>query len=320
MRAQLIIATIFTVMCGAAVHAQTPRRAGHAAGASGVSIYYEVVGTGPDTVLFLHGTPSTMYSLARDFGDLSRDFALVFFDQRGGGRSQLVLNPDSLRWQDHVADLEALRDHLRISRMHLFGVSWGSVLAVLYAQRHPDRVQRLVLLPMRARQSPEVPADPEPSAPAPDSAQQSRMQELLRTWPAAADPVPVCEEYWRLQLPFFFARPERVSRMQGSFCEEPPETLRHSWTVSAARMRSLGAFDLRPTLAAIDAPTLIMKGTVTTMYHAWTEEWARALPNSRMLWVSDAGLLPWIEQPDVFFPALQEFLAGGWPVAARTIR
>ncbi len=301
MRAQLILGTIFTATVGLAAHAQSSRVAGHAPGAGGVSLYYEVVGSGRDTVLFLHGTPSTMYSFARDFGNLSRDFTLVFFDQRGGGRSQLVLNPDSLRWQDHVADIEALREHLRINRMHLFGVSWGSVLAARYAQQHPDRVRRMVLLPMRARQNPEVPANPEPLAPKPDSAQQRRIEELQRAWAATSNPVPVCEEYWRLQLPFFFARPERASRMQGSFCDEPPETLRPSWMVSDARMRSLGAFDLRPALAAIGVPTLIVKGTSTTMYRAWTEEWARALPNSRMLWVGDAGALPWLEQPDVVF-------------------
>jgi proline iminopeptidase len=320
MRRVLLTATLATITCAAGATAQTPLRAGHTPGSEGVSIYYEIRGTGPDTVLFVHGTPSTMYMLARDFGALERDFTLVFFDQRGGGRSQLVLAPDSLRWEDHVADMEALRRHLGIGRAHLFALSWGAVLAVRYAELHPDRVDRMVLLPMRARRNPEAPADPEPLAPAPDRATQQRLDELLRTWPTAADPVPVCEEYWRLQLPFFFARPERMSRLHGSFCDEPPEVLRHSWTVSAARMSSLGAFDLRPMLASIAAPTLIMKGTVTTMYRAWTEEWARALPNARMMLVEDAGLLPWIEQPDSFFPAVRRFLRGDWPDGARPLR
>jgi proline iminopeptidase len=320
MRRALLTGPIAIMMFAANLSAQTARPAGHAAGSGGVSIYYEVVGTGPDTVLFVHGTPSTMYTLARDFGELERDFTLVFFDQRGGGRSQLVLAADSLRWEDHVADMEALRHHLGIGRMHLFGLSWGAVLTVHYADRHPDRVDRLVLLPMRARRNPDAPTDPEPLPPAPDSATRQRLEELIREWSLATDPVAVCEEYWRLQLPFFFARPERVSRLRGSFCEEPPEVLRHSWTVSAARMASLGAFDVRPVLAGIEAPTLIMKGTATTMYRAWTEEWARAMPNSRMMLVDDSGLMPWIEQPAFFFPAVRQFLNGDWPAAARTIR
>ena len=81
MRARLVMATILTAIYCFAAHAQSPRVAGHAPGAGGISLYYEIVGSGPDTVLFLHGTPSTMYSLARDFGTLSRDFTLVFFDQ-----------------------------------------------------------------------------------------------------------------------------------------------------------------------------------------------------------------------------------------------
>jgi proline iminopeptidase len=316
----LLAGAIVLLTFVASADAQTPRHAGHAPGAGGVLIYYEIMGTGPDTLLFVHGTPSTMYTLARDFGELERDFTLVFFDQRGGGRSQLVFAPDSLRWEDHVADMEALRQHLAIGRMHLFGLSWGAVLAVHYADRHADRVDRLVLLPMRARRSPDVPTDPEPLAPTPDGDMQQRLDELFRQWPTADDPVAVCEEYWRLQLPFFFARPERVSRLRGSFCEEPPDVLRHSWTVSAARMASLGEFDLRPMIAGIASPTLIMKGTATTMYRAWTEEWARAMPNSRMMLVDDSGLLPWIEQPTIFFPAVRQFLSGNWPDAAQTIR
>jgi proline iminopeptidase len=315
MRPCVALALLLTAVCGAAAHGQVARVGGHAPGAGGVSIYYEIVGAAPDTLLFLHGTPSTMYSLARDFDELAREFTLVFFDQRGGGRSTPLLGADSLRWQDHVADIEALRVHLGIGRMHLFGMSWGSALAVLYAHAHPDRVRRLVLLPMRARHDPEVPAAPGPLAATPDSAQQRRLQLLLAEWPRAADPVTVCEEYWRLQLPFFFARPERAAHFRASLCEEPPETLRHSWAVSTARMRSLGEFDLRPTLAAIEAPVLVVKGTITTMPHAWTEEWARALPNARMHWVSDAGLLPWIEQPDGFFPAVRQFLRGDGPAA-----
>jgi proline iminopeptidase len=285
-----------------------------------VRLFYQVVGTGPDTVVFVHGTPSTMYSLARDFSGLGDGFTLVFFDQRGGGRSQLVLSPDSLTWQLHVADLETIRAHLGLERMNVFAVSWGAWIASLYAAQHPDHVRRMVLLPARARSQPPQPTDPGPLLPPLDSVRQARADSLLKIWRTAQDPVVVCDQYWVLMRPAFFFDTTRASAMQGSFCNEPTDVLRHTWQVSDARMRSLGDFDLRPQLRQITAPTLIMKGSHTTLPHAWTTEWAQEMPNSRLMWVNNAGLLPWLERPEVVFPALATFYRGSWPSAARVMR
>ncbi len=63
-----VVATLATH----AIQGQVPTSRGTAFGADSVRLYYEIVGRGADTVLFLHGTPSTMYSLARDFSQLGR--------------------------------------------------------------------------------------------------------------------------------------------------------------------------------------------------------------------------------------------------------
>ena len=316
---RVLALSLLLIASAATLHAQGKVSSGYVTGAGGVRIFYELVGNGPDTVAFVHGTPSTMYSLARDFAGLGDRFTLLFFDQRGGGRSQLVLSADSLTWQYHVRDIEALREQLHISRLHLFGVSWGSLLAARYAVQYPQRVNRVVLFPMRARSNPDVPADPGPLAPPLDNSVRRRTDSLVAAWPMSADPRAVCEEYWRLQRPGFFADTVRAQTMLGSFCEEPPEVLRHTWQVSAARLGSLGTYDLRPELRQLHAPVLVVKGTHTTMYHAWTEEWALALPDSRVLWVENTGLLPWIEKPTQVLPALRAFYTGSWPNGAKRV-
>lgn len=316
---RVLALSLLLIASAATIHAQGKVSSGYVTGAGGVRIFYELVGNGPDTVAFVHGTPSTMYSLARDFAGLGDRFTLLFFDQRGGGRSQLVLSADSLTWQYHVRDIEALREQLHISRLHLFGVSWGSLLAARYAVQYPQRVNRVVLFPMRARSNPDVPADPGPLAPPLDNSVRRRTDSLVAAWPMSADPRAVCEEYWRLQRPGFFADTVRAQTMLGSFCEEPPEVLRHTWQVSAARLGSLGTYDLRPELRQLHAPVLVVKGTHTTMYHAWTEEWALALPDSRVLWVENTGLLPWIEKPTQVLAALRAFYTGSWPNGAKRV-
>jgi proline iminopeptidase len=109
-------------------------------------IYFEQCGN-PEgkPVVILHGGPGAGCSAKmRRFHDPAR-YRIVLFDQRGSGRStphaDLV---DNTTW-DLVADIEALREHLGVTRWQVFGGSWGSTLALAYAEAHPSRVSELVL-------------------------------------------------------------------------------------------------------------------------------------------------------------------------------
>ncbi len=96
-------------------------------------------------VVFLHGGPGGgANGECRRFFDPER-YRIVLFDQRGCGKSTPHAElTDNTTW-DLVADIERLREHLGIDRWQVFGGSWGSTLALTYAQTHPDRVTELVL-------------------------------------------------------------------------------------------------------------------------------------------------------------------------------
>jgi proline iminopeptidase len=110
------------------------------------SIYFEESGnpTGKP-VVFLHGGPGGGTSpKQRRFFNPDR-YRVVLFDQRGCGKSRPHASlEDNTTWY-LVSDIEALRTHLGIERWQVFGGSWGSSLALAYAQSHPDRVSELVL-------------------------------------------------------------------------------------------------------------------------------------------------------------------------------
>ena len=110
------------------------------------ALYYEQCGN-PDgkPVVLLHGGPGGgCNAKMRRFHDPAK-YRIVLFDQRGAGRStphaDLV---DNTTWH-LVSDIEALREKLGIERWQVFGGSWGSTLALAYAQKHPQRVTELVL-------------------------------------------------------------------------------------------------------------------------------------------------------------------------------
>jgi proline iminopeptidase len=109
-------------------------------------IYYEQYGN-PDgkPALFVHGGPGGGSSRIQSrFWD-PRKYRIVLFDQRSCGKSTPHASLENNTTWHLVADMERLRKHLRIGRWQVFGGSWGSTLALAYAQTHPEAVTELVL-------------------------------------------------------------------------------------------------------------------------------------------------------------------------------
>jgi proline iminopeptidase len=109
-------------------------------------LYYEEGGNrAGKPALIVHGGPGGgSNATMRRFHDPQR-YRIVLFDQRGCGRSRPHAALEANTTWDLVADMERLRLHLGVDRWQLFGGSWGSTLALAYAQTHPTRVSELVL-------------------------------------------------------------------------------------------------------------------------------------------------------------------------------
>jgi proline iminopeptidase len=123
-----------------------PFEAGYLPLSAGHVMYWEQVGNPRGRpVLFLHGGPGAgAGAVHRRFFD-PEFWRLIIFDQRGAGRSRPLGSLAENTTRDLVRDIETLRHHLGIERWLLFGGSWGSTLALAYAQAHPDRVVGSVL-------------------------------------------------------------------------------------------------------------------------------------------------------------------------------
>ncbi len=113
---------------------------------SGHTLHIEECGN-PDgqPVIILHGGPGGGSNpTMRRFHDPAR-YRIVLFDQRGCGRSTPNASLDNNTTPDLVADIERIRIELGIERFQLFGGSWGSTLALAYAETHPERVSAMIL-------------------------------------------------------------------------------------------------------------------------------------------------------------------------------
>ena len=308
------------LLCGGrlTLEAQAPRE-GFVTTADSVRLYYRAFGRGPDTIVVLHGGPGmTMDYLVPDLAPLRARHTLIAYDQRGSGKSVAPLDSAHISLSNHLADLELLRRRLGISRLTILGHSWGGKLAAIYAARHSNVVARLILLDPGAPR-PEPSFGPRLLAWA-DSAERVQIAQLRQ---AAHDSpgVPSCRAFWREYIRGYWADPADsigLTRMQGDICAYPT-AIRDMDAVGQFTLRSVGAADYSQDVRAVRVPVLIVAGRNSPMPWENAETWAAAFPDARLLVVDRSGHLPHVEQPSLVFDAIETFLKGQWPVAARKV-
>ena len=287
----------------------------------GITVSVREAGKGAP-VIALHGGPGFGDYLPPDLEPLTSSFRLMSYDQRGSGQSTVVTDPALLTAPAFVADLDRVRESSGIARVTLLGHSWGAGLAALYAIAHPDRIERLLLVdPMPPRADPYMTAFSQTLQSRFTDGDRAAMAEASarRQKAADADAPDACRAYYAIFIRGYLHSPAAAARMRGDLCAAPAAALRNFSVVNRSIMGSLGAFDFRPQLAAIKVPTLVIHGASDPIPMASAREWAASLPDGRLLVVEQSGHFPFVERPDVFFPAATAFLKGDWPPAARRV-
>lgn len=289
---------------------------GYITSSDGVRLFYMVVGKGPNPLVALHGGPgNTLFSILPDFEPLAKDHTVIYYDQRGNGRSDLVEESEQLAISKHIEDLEAVRQHFNLNKLTLLGNSWGGLLISFYALKHPDRVEKLIL------HSPASPSYDILRTSTPYIYQRIPKESMARfqsmsipgIWRSTHDPLTLCRRFYELLRPVYFSDVTRAEKMRGDVCAAPIEALRRQPAVNKTIWETLGEWNLVPKLASLETPALIIHGSYDMIPVESSIAWTKALPNARLLVINDSGHMTHIEQPDIFFTAVKTFLNGQWP-------
>jgi proline iminopeptidase len=295
---------------------------GFVAAGDSVQLFYRMVGTGPDTVIVLNGGPGfTLDYLAADLEPLAERHTLLFYDQRGTGKSTLVTDSTALAGARFAEDVEALRAHFGMEKVTLLGHSWGTGVAALYAERHPERVGQLILVGSMPPTMKGLMAAFGGIAAGRDSGSARRMEEAMQARLADPGNKDLCLTYYAIWFAPFFIDSTGIQRSKGDFCAGTPASRTNKiQSVDKYTFASLGNYDWRPVLRKVNARTLVVHGSEDVLPVEDARDYARAIPESRFLLMNGAAHFMYVEASEPFFAAVNEFLAGRWPAGAEQVQ
>jgi len=255
---------------------------------------------------------------------------LVFFDRSGRGRSDPIPADTPVTFASEFEDIEAIRAHLDLERFALMGWSYMGLVAGLYAADHPDVVERLLLSGAIAPRNvalTELP--PEVERQRQESLRRRRERvdaDAVRRLEEAhaagqwSDEASYCREHRRLTGPRQFGRPEAMLRTKADPCDLPNEWPANNAQLMNRIFSSFGeTWDLRDRVKNVHAPTLVVHGLEDLVLPNAARLWGTLVDDARVLWLEGVGHFPWLEDPDVFFPAADTFLRGDWPAGAEHV-
>ncbi|MFF4505276.1 alpha/beta fold hydrolase [Streptomyces sp. NPDC001401] len=271
----------------------------------GTKLAYHVFGEDGPPVICLPGGPMQASAYLGELGGLSAHRRLITLDLRGTGESETPQDPATYRCDRLVDDVEALREHLGLDGMDLLGHSAGTNPAVLYAARHPQRVDRLALI------------TPSPAAAGITVPAQVRLEtaRLRRDEPWFPEAFAALESItagratagsWEVIAPFWYGSWDAVARAHHAAGAEQRNQ------EAAAVFGAEGAFDpgsTRAALARFEAPVLVLAGEVDLNSPApAVAELAGLFPKAELVVQPGAGHFPWLDDPDRFVATAAGFL------------
>ena len=265
----------------------------------GVSLFERRRGHGPE-VIVLHGGPGAHHDyLLPGFDRLATDRTLVYYDQRGGGRSA-VARDVPVGWREQVNDLEALRDVWGLERLTLAGYSWGALLAMLYAVTYPARVASLALIsPAPAAQAERIGYEATLAARGNTPALQADRAALQASGLRSSDLAAYQQRLFELAVAGYFHNPSRAHKLTPF--RVTGRTQQEVWN-------SLGDdFDIRPALQRLDVPALVVHGDDDPIPVATAAATAVAL-RAPLVVLPNCGHVPYVEAQEEFVAALDPFL------------
>lgn len=280
-----------------------------------VRIFYRKTGNGKQAVVVPLG-----FWLYEDFKSLAFNRTMIFYDMRGRGQSDFVTDTTLISiWKD-VDDVEKIRQHFRLDKISLIGESYLGKMVIMYAKKYPDAVDKVVQIgAVPVKWDAEFPDSLRNTGMIPGTAEHDKViDSLYNISYHQTHPVEFTKLWWKYAKVNLLADESYEPKMGRQWTDH----LLYSNELAVNFFRMLryhfgsvqamndGADDYRD----VNQEVLIIHGTKDrNAPFGGAKEWAEILPNSKLLRVSGAGHVPWIENPELVLGSIDKFLRGTWP-------
>lgn len=272
---------------------------------NGAKIFCKTLGDGEPLVI-VHGGPGLAHDYLFDpFKQLSDNYKLIFYDQRGCGKSQEFNEGESSTMETMVEDLEGVRKEFKLEKMNLVGQSWGAVIAFNYIFKYPDRVKYLILLEPAPGSSEYI-----------QNVQQTIMSRLskeeierlvkisqspdLRTSPE------LFKEFMNIRMKTYFYNSTYASKKNFNYFDT--ERVKKFFASSALFGPYLMSYSLYDKMRNISCPTLIIHGDYDVIPTEAIERMGKEIKNAEVHIVKECGHFVHIEKPEFYFNTIRSFI------------
>lgn len=274
-------------------------------------LYYREIGQGQPIIL-LHGGPDFDHTyLLPDMDRLSDSFRLIYYDQRGRGKSLGKVQDISI--QSEIQDLEGLSEYFQLESVAVLGHSWGGLLALEYAIRYPDRVSHVILMNTGpASHDDYMLFQQERRKRAAGDVERLKALSSSATY-EEGDPATVAE-YYRIHFRGTLSQPEHLERLI--------QSLRVSFTnTGILKARAIeerlmnetwwaSEYNSLPKLKHLNIPTLAIHGEYDFIPVECAAHITQAIPGARFVLLSECGHFSYLECPDQVRQEISDFFHG----------
>ena len=279
----------------------------------GARLFVRHIGSGRP-IIVAHGGPDFDHEyLVPELDGLAEQFRLVFYDQRGRGRSFAGEGPESVTIASEVEDLDRVRVWTGSTSIALIGHSWGGLLAMEYAIRHSDRVSHLVLMNTAPASHRDMLVLRRELASRRGPEGSRRMAELAADPAYLAGDVDAEAEYYRIHFGTTVRRADQldeiIRRLRVGFTPAGIVAARAIEDELYAQTWSAEDYDLFPELRALSIPTLVIRGEDDFVPAEVMHRIANAIPRARFVEIADTGHFSYLERPQLVCSIISEFLS-----------
>lgn len=272
-------------------------------------LFCRIYGSG-DPIIVIHGAPA----LSQDYllpylASLSEHNCVIFYDQRGCGYSTSEITEKQINVATFVEDIESIRKSFNFDKITLLGHSWGGFLAMEYAIQHPDSMHKLILIStMPASQEEFTLSIAEVTkrlAPLQNAIQETESSDLYKS----GDPATV-EKAFKIIFQTYLYNSDDIKKLNFLL---PRQGVLSGFKTFELLCNAIfmKPYDLFHKLSSIKCPTLILHGDSDPFSYHMAEHIQRTIPNSKFIKIDHCGHFPYVEQPQIMFPAIKEFLKAG---------